>query len=89
MDPDQLHRILAKLHDELATADSVDDESRALLKTLAGDVERLAGETETTAEEHESATDQLNELAVRFESEHPKLSHALGEVVDALGRLGI
>lgn len=89
MDQKQLHSLIENLHRELASAESVDDESRTMLQGLVGDVERLAGEVETPVGQAETTTGQLENAALRFESEHPKLSMALGEVIEALNKLGI
>ena len=89
MDKQQLQGIIEKLHRELASADSVDEESRALLQEIVRDVEKLAGDPESAGVEHQTTAGQLENVALRFESEHPKLSMALGEVIDALGKLGI
>lgn len=89
MDKKHLKSMIENLHRELESADSVDEESRALLQELSQDVEKLAGATGAADVEHDSTTGQLRNAALRFESEHPKLSMALGEVIDALGRLGI
>ena len=89
MDKQHLQGMIEKLHRELASTDSIDDDSRALLQELAQDVEKLAGSTESSTEKHGTTTGQLQNAAVKFESEHPKLSMALGEVIDALGKLGI
>ena len=89
MDKQHLQGMIEKLHRELASTDSIDDDSRALLQELAQDVEKLAGSTESSTEKHGTTADQLQNAAVKFESEHPKLSMALGEVIDALGKLGI
>jgi len=89
MEKKHLKSMIENLHRELESADSVDEESRALLQELAQDVENLAGGADTADVEHETTTGQLRNAALRFASEHPKLSMALGEVIDALGRLGI
>lgn len=89
MDKKHLQSIIENLHRELASADSIDEESRVLIQELAQDVEKLAGDTGASDDEHETTAGQLQTAAMRFESEHPKLSMALGEVIDALGRLGI
>ncbi len=89
VDKKQLQDIIEKLHRELASADSVDAESRVLLQELVQDVEKLAGGSNAAGAGNDMTTGQLQNAALRFESEHPKLSMALGEVVDALGKLGI
>lgn len=89
MDKKHLRSIIDNLHRELASADSIDEESRALLQELAQDVEKLAGDAGEADGGHATTAGQLQNAALRFESEHPKLSMALGEVIDALSKLGI
>ena len=89
MDKKHLQSIIENLHSELASAESIDEESRGLLKKLAQDVEKLADDADAADIEPETTTSQLQNAAVQFESDHPKLSMALSEVIDALGKLGI
>lgn len=89
MDNKHLQSLVDRLHRELASAESVDDEARASLQRLVRDVEKLAVADGPQSDESESTAGQLRSAAMRFESEHPKLSMALGEVIDALGKLGI
>jgi len=89
MKDQQLRILIATLHTELTAAKSVDPDSRAMLQQLIKDIEDLAAEGEKPAERVESATGQLESAALKFESEHPKLSMTLGEIMDALGKLGI
>ena len=89
MKDEQLRSLIATLHTELTAAESVDADSRALLQQLIRDIEDLADEEETPAERVESASGQLESAALKFESDHPKLSMTLGEIIDALGKLGI
>ncbi len=89
MDRKHLQSTIENLHRELASTDSIDDESRRLLQELAQDVEKLASNTDAADDEHVTTTGQLETVALRFESEHPKLAMAVGELIDALGKLGI
>ena len=89
MKNEQLQRLIATLHRELTAAESVDADSRALLQKLMQDIEDLADGGDTPADRVESATGQLENATLKFESEHPKLSMTLGEIMDALGKLGI
>jgi hypothetical protein len=80
---------LAALHVELARTRSVDDpELRQRLIELLGDITRLLGKP-ATAGEHDSLIEQLDALAVRFESDHPALGNAIRQVVDVLAKAGI
>jgi hypothetical protein len=85
MNPDELHRLLRRLHEELGQARSLDDESRELLKLVGEDIGALP-EPEAGAGERLSA---LERLAVRFESEHPALSAVARQLADALAKAGI
>jgi hypothetical protein len=89
MQDKQLRQLIANLHTELQDADSVDDESRAMLQQLIGDIEKLADGDEGANDAGTSAVDQVEQAALKFETEHPRLSMTLGELMDALGKLGI
>jgi hypothetical protein len=89
MEDQQLRNLIKTLHAELTAADSVDADSRAMLQQLIKDIEELAAKENKPAEHVESAAGQLESAALKFESEHPKLSIAIGEILDALGKLGI
>lgn len=89
MEREQLRKLIRDLHAELSTADRVDDDSRALLQQLAGDIENLTVSGSSASGHRESAIDQLEDAVVQFETDHPRLSMVLGEILDALGKLGI
>ncbi|MDH3977830.1 MAG: DUF4404 family protein [Gammaproteobacteria bacterium] len=89
MDKQQLRSLIENLHHELASAEAIDADSRALLKQLVQDVENLADESSSSEAAQPDTAGQLENAALQFESEHPKLSMAVGEVVDALSRMGI
>jgi len=89
MEKKQLNQLISRLHEELSSANTLDEQSRGQLQGLTEDIERLTGQGESARQYRESATSQLSEAALRFESEHPKLSLVIGELMDALGKLGI
>lgn len=84
MDRDRLRSLLAELHRELGTADRLDAESRALVEQVLADVDRLDAPPTSSAPD-----DALRDLVLRLETEHPRLAAAIGQVADALGRIGI
>lgn len=85
MDQDRLHSLLADLDRELKATRSLDAESQALLQQVLADVPGMpAGDSRRTSTES-----RLRQLVVRFETEHPQLSGAMGQLADALGKLGI
>lgn len=85
-----LRKQLESLHSELNRAAPLDAESRALLVTLLGDITRLLSRSpQGNAVAEHGLTERLDELAVRFEAEHPALGTAIRQLVDTLGKAGI
>lgn len=87
-----LRKQLESLHSELNRAAPVDQESRALLVTLLGDITRLLSQSQPAAIKdagERGVTERLDKLAVQFEAEHPALGSAIRELVDTLGKAGI
>ena len=87
MSSEDLNALLRRLHAELAAAPRLDAESRRLVEVVLGDLTHLKalppeGERALTA-------GGLEELAVRFEAEHPAVAGALRQVADLLGKAGI
>jgi hypothetical protein len=85
-DNPELRDLLAQLHTRLHDAKSVDSSSRELLKAVATDIESALARSGVRPL---SAESKLEELAARFEVEHPALAEAMRDVVDALGKAGI
>ena len=86
---EKLQRLIASLHDELGSTESIDNQSKELLQGLMTDIEDIAASESASSESHATATGQLENAALKFESDHPKLSMILGEIMDTLGKLGI
>ena len=85
MPRESLKQQLQQLHDTLQQHPQLDDESRELLQSIAGDI---AGQTEA-GQADEALTEQLQQQAIRFEQEHPTLAEVLRQIVDTLGRIGV
>ncbi|MCC7111293.1 MAG: DUF4404 family protein [Deltaproteobacteria bacterium] len=85
MPPEALRSTLTKLHEELATAPTVDPASRALLEEVATDIRRVLDQKSAAPSEH---APRLELLAVQFEQDHPALAAAVRQVADALARVG-
>jgi len=79
---------LIALHESLATVRFVDAESRQLLLLLLADISRLL-DPDSSAEQDNSPVDKLESLAVKFDADHPALSAALRQLMDALAKAGI
>ena len=72
---------IRSLSTALQRAQSADSETRAALAELQAELTRIA--------DHASMADRLEELAVRFEADHPAVGTALRQAVDALSKAGI
>ena len=99
-DRESLQALLAKVHERLNEAGSVDSGSRELLGQVMGDIERAlqgsrssgsvgVGSPSAMVTAAEANTPRLEALAVQFEADHPSLSAALNRLVDLLGKAGI
>lgn len=90
MEKKELIETLQTLHHELAQPGSVDDEARASLKTLAGDIQQLLDQEQTESAEHVGPlSTRVQDLTLQFETEHPQLTRVLNQVAAALANLGI
>jgi uncharacterized protein DUF4404 len=94
-DRESLQVLLARIHERLNEAGSVDAGSRELLTQVMGDIERaLAAQgaaqgAPATGSATEANSSRLETLAVRFEADHPALAATLRRLVDLLGEVGI
>ena len=90
MEKQQLRETLEKLHGELGDRAQIDDETRALLKTLTDDINRLlSADAKDSADQVEPLSDQVHDLVLKFETDHPQLTSALNQVASALANMGI
>jgi len=93
MAEESLRELLARLHEQLCSSGrALDAESRKLLTTVMGDIERTLDRTGRGAEDSSvvaAHTPRLESLAVRFEAGHPAVAEALRELIDALVKAGI
>lgn len=87
MDQNRLHALLVELDRELKATESLDAQSQELLEQVLADIP--GPDAPADQREHQSAEARLRELVLRFESDYPRLSGAVGQVADALGKLGI
>lgn len=80
-----LRALLAQLHERLGATRSLDPESRTMLATVARDIEQALHNDDASA----VAAEPVEELAVRFEADHPSLAGVLRQIIDTLGKAGI
>jgi hypothetical protein len=87
MDPERLHETLRQLHRELKETETADPETRRLLTAVQDDIERVTGPGESPPAEE--IGDRIENLAARFEADHPALALALRQVMTTLSSMGI
>ena len=85
MDTEKIHTLLAELHEELATAEKLPPELAEEARTAVADL-TVAIPAE---EERHGIAQGLEDMATKFESEHPSLANAVRQISVALGRMGI
>jgi hypothetical protein len=93
-DRDSLEVLLARIHERLNEAGSVDAGSRQMLVQVMGDIERALAQNApaggvVAASGAPANTSRLEALAVRFEADHPALAATLRRLVDLLSEVGI
>jgi hypothetical protein len=75
---------------ELESTGSLDDEGRAQVLEVMGDLaRRIEGSPDEARDEEDSLGERLEEAARRFEAEHPQLVSALRQIADTLRGAGI
>lgn len=91
----KLKATLTSLHSHLAQSGPLDEESRALLAQLDGDIKQLlAGNAAAAADAGEESStyglaERAQELGAKFAVKHPHLEPALRELGNILSSMGI
>jgi len=90
MNKQELQNRLEQLHLELQQIEAVDERERLLLESLILDINKLI---ETGDSDQRHPTDRLGEglkeAIELFEASHPQATLLMGQVIDALAKLGI
>lgn len=90
MDKQQLHKRLEELHAELQQVDTVDAGERETLQKLRSDIqELLAQKDDASSHQYKSLSERLREDIETLEASHPQATLLMGQVVDALAKIGI
>lgn len=87
MPKEDLKRQLDRLRAELDDAPELDADTRSTLEALASDIERTLDE-QADAEPH-TVRERFQDATLRFEAEHPRFARVLGEITDALAKIGV
>lgn len=86
MSEKNLNELLTELNDALEKIDEIDPETRALVKDLDEDINRLL---ENGEEDFDSVVERAQSVQTRFALEHPVAERFVREIIDALSRVGI
>lgn len=84
----RLQQLLQELHAELGKTGSIDAKSRQDLQNLAQDIEAAVAASGKAVPASEGEN-QLQRAVLEFETEHPRIAGILGQIADALAKLGI
>jgi hypothetical protein len=79
--------MLEQLHAELQRADTIDERSRELLRSVLSDIEDVLARK--PGHQPESIRERLRDAVGAFEETHPALTEAIGQVADALAKMGV
>jgi hypothetical protein len=90
MDKNRVLEALRTLQAELSDAEQLDDQSRAALQQVAGEIQAQLGLARPlTSDESETLAQRLHDAVLEFETEHPQLTSTVNQVAAALANLGI
>lgn len=81
-----LNELLSELNQALEKIDEIDPETRALVKDLDEDINRLL---ESGEEDVDNVVDRARSIETRFALEYPVAERFLREIIDALAKVGI
>ena len=87
MNKPNLHDKLNRLRTELAAVPQLDDATQTQLQALITDIDQAVESDADRA--YEPFSEQIEDLVLKFQAEHPQLTSALNQVATALSNLGI
>lgn len=85
MSQERVKQLLSELRAELASADSLDEETLELARKLDTDMDKMIERSEP----HVPELDDAIALEARFAANHPVAERIMRELVEVLGRMGI
>ena len=84
-EPNPLHETLQNLHTELQQAQPASEQSRTVIAGLAQDVQGALA----NPGQHDTLRGRLEDAVEHLEEEHPRLTLAIGAVLDNLAAIGL
>lgn len=87
MTDQKLRELLEQLHNELEQTASVDEKGREMLAHLSADIQKLLGPSKSPSQL--SILTQLQDAIDHFEVDHPAITSALSQILNALNNAGI
>jgi predicted nucleic acid-binding Zn-ribbon protein len=89
MDQEKLRSDLEKLHGELKRIRSLDNDERELLRQLESDLEVLLSRSDDNLQPDHNSRRRLSEALAYVESNHPRVTLLMRQMVDSLAYLGV
>lgn len=86
MNDQKFRELLDQLHNELEQTESVDEEGREMLIHLNKDIRRFIDPAE---DDDETIFERIQDAIDHFEVEHPAITAALSQMLNALSNAGI
>ncbi len=89
MNANELKNALQSLHADLSSANQLDPEMIALLRTLDSDIHAILQNQKEKPQAMTDLSEQAQAYAARLAAEHPTLELTLRTLADTLGKMGI
>ena len=89
MNHQQLRTDLRKLHNELRSIKSLDQEEQKMLRLLESDIEELLARDDDNLKTARDSRQRLSEALAQVEASHPRVALLMRQMVDSLAYLGI
>lgn len=89
IDHQKLRSDLQKLHSELRTIKSLDEDERQMLRGLDSDIGELLARDHNDLRPDLDSRQRLSEALARVEASHPRVTLLMRQMVDSLGYLGV
>ena len=90
MDKQEFREQIQRLHEQLHRLESTDESQQELLQQLKGDIQAILEHKEEYERHHyDSLGKRLKEAIEKIEASHPNVTLLMGQIADALAKIGI